>query len=229
MTPEEVIKFFFDSGHYWLGGVGVLAIVFKKQVFQLVNGMLEVMLAFIGRDLVKKVNLVNHPFFIFMETAKLRLIDKITFDNKTKQFLLRTFLKLKFQTFHDNFMKMVKDENHWKKSPKEYFTMQVLTVFINSIVEYNEKARAKFKELGLDNEMIDLIIDKFNFIQDETIELIEAGIKDTCQTDFYATNKHRLAAVLFKIKMGFEMTVNNGKKTFTELNGKLDGVKLKSS
>ncbi|MEM9982268.1 MAG: hypothetical protein AAF734_07215, partial [Bacteroidota bacterium] len=152
----------------------------------LVRGSLYLIRHFLkhrGEHIAKTIQNHNHPFFSYMEKCEKIIIPNILMQSAQKTHILRTFLRLQFETFRVNVYQLVNQNKLDQLHPFD-FQAEVLKAFDHSVEEYQKKARAQFEEMGIETTDIDYILRLFDQHHQGTLQLVRDAIKEACLSPF---------------------------------------------
>lgn len=170
----------------------------------------------------KIAELENHDVFITCDRAKqdVKMIDFYTdgcYDLKKKN-LCSSFTAYKTDTCKERISKLTQMELY--KKPKQSLKKFLLEEQSDIHREYIELIRADWKNRGMNNEEIDLIINMFESTRIDAIKMFESRIDSIFGNSYYSNNFHRLLAVFEMWAGGIELLPRDMKITF-EYVGKL--------
>lgn len=225
---NDIIKEIIKSGYTYTGVAMFLIYIFKKNINNGFENIIKMLAKKYGRDTMPIINLEHHPFFTYILESKLRYIPMVRFKSKIKEKLFKEFLTVMFSVFEVGFHKMC-DANALQTLSKAELLSMILKTFNVSISEYNKLIIYRYQEMGVSEGDITLMIDKYNEWNEDTIKLLQSGITDAVNSDMFGKNNRlKMVAVLTILKVGFELMITNGVKSFNDLNGQIDSIKLKA-
>ena len=209
----------------------IVLFLFRKPISEASDKHLGKMIALFlkrrNQEALKIIHLQHHPFFLFMQECLNRHIPQIYMKNRTKDVVLKEFLKIRFTVFYDNWSRLIELENVMEMD-KSAFKHTVVTLFHVSIQQYRDLAIKRFMEIGLDGDTANYVLSQFDGVHDKTLDIISRNLEDVCDSDYPPNMNYRMNDTLLMLKVGFELTMKDGIEAFQAINGRLENASLKN-
>lgn len=206
--------------------IAIPIIFFRKELTEAIKYLIKWYLQRRGERISKALEPTKHPFFNYMNKCINITIPNIVLENQNKEKILKEFLIIKFSTFKDNFKIFVDNINNYEKITTFELQTEIMKIFDNSINEYNQKAKQRFQELNINESQINYIIQTFDKWHEKTVNIIGNAVQEACINPFLSSNQERISQVLDYLKLGFKITIQDGVKAFSSMNGKLENIKI---
>lgn len=171
-------------------------------------------------------SLLKHNYFTFMLYALNIRIKNLNFGSLSKTNIYRDLLQIKFKVFQTNIEQFVLNATLHKKDNQdpEILKEDLLTLLYTSINEYE----SKWRELNMDKEKIEYIIDLFGKWHYKTINMVNSHIKRVFESDIYHNNAERISAILDVYTLAFEITLLDVETELKKLNGTINNINYNS-
>ena len=157
-----------------------------------------------------------HTFFLRMDSWMRYDINHIPFTDPFRKAVFNDFLSIKFDCCKKTLAEFVAREKLWKDKHPNEIKDEIITLLMECVAEYEEKARLK----GIPEE----VIAKFNKWHRSRVKVAISGIKAITASQFYISNLSRVAAILDIFTITFHDTILDAERTLKDLNGDLDGM-----
>lgn len=162
--------------------------------------------------------LLEHHLFASLKTYLNYEIQHLNINERLRNAIFKDFLIHKFSSIRYEFEYFLKKGDLEKMSPGVYST-RILESVNNIVKKYEQKA--------LQDEIPQIVIDRFNEWHSERIKQTFEVINDVCYDDIYSTNTMKTKIIFDYILVIVNWTIADAKKTLINLNGELNKVTYK--
>lgn len=155
-----------------------------------------------------KKSVSSHVFFYEVDRHLNLDIDKIKLENKSKEKLVKEFLKIILTIYRDNFNTFIEDPSNFENSHG------VQTMMDKCIVDYRKEARNR----GIP----EIFLEKFDYFYNQHFITSTEFIKSVCDSRIYPSEDYKIEAVMDSLNFTFKTLILTVESTINGLNGELE-------